>query len=84
MQKDDFIGPVNVGNTHEITILELAEKIIKLCDSKSELVFEELPEDDPMQRKPDITLAKKVLDWEPTVEIDDGLKKTIEYFETVL
>ena len=84
MQKDDFMGPVNIGNTHEITILELAEKIIKLCDSKSKLVYEDLPEDDPMQRKPDITIAKKELGWEPTVDVDEGLKKTVEYFKTVV
>lgn len=84
MQKDDFMGPVNIGNTHEITILELAEKIIKLCDSKSKLVYKELPEDDPLQRKPDITVAKKELGWEPTVKIEDGLEKTIEYFKSVI
>jgi UDP-glucuronate decarboxylase len=81
---DEFIGPVNVGNPGEFTIRELAEKVIQLTGAKSKLVYRPLPEDDPMQRQPDITLAKKVLGWEPTVSLDDGLKKTIDYFRATL
>ncbi len=79
--EDDFTGPVNVGNPGEFTILELAEKIIQLTGSSSTLEYMPLPPDDPIKRKPDISLAKKMLDWEPTVELDVGLTKTIEYFE---
>ena len=81
---DDVTGPVNVGNPGEFTIRELAEKVIKLTGSKSKLVFKPLPQDDPRQRKPDITLAKKLLDWEPKVPLEEGLKKTIEYFDKLL
>ena len=81
---DDVTGPVNVGNPGEFTIRELAEKVIKLTGSKSKLVFKPLPQDDPRQRKPDITLAKKLLDWEPKVPLEEGLKKTIVYFEKLL
>lgn len=78
---DSFTGPVNVGNPGEFTILELAEKVIKFTNSKSKLVFQPLPQDDPMQRKPDISLAKEKLNgWEPKVALDEGLQKTIEYF----
>jgi len=78
---DSFTGPVNIGNPGEFTILELAEKVIKLTGSKSKLVFQPLPQDDPMQRKPDISLAKEKLNgWEPKVALDEGLLKTIEYF----
>ena len=83
MEKEDFMGPVNIGNPKENTIIELAEKIIELTDSDSELVFEKLPKDDPMQRKPDITLAKEKLDWEPKVGLEEGLQKTIDYFKSV-
>lgn len=76
-----FIGPVNLGNPSERTILDLAERIIKLTNSKSNLIFMPLPQDDPTQRKPDISVAKKELNWEPKTDIDDGLKKTIAYFE---
>ena len=69
---------------NEFTILELAKTVIELTNSKSKLIFLPLPEDDPMQRQPDITLAKKVLDWEPKVSLKTGLNKTIEYFETLL
>ncbi|MFA6923959.1 MAG: UDP-glucuronic acid decarboxylase family protein [Bacteroidales bacterium] len=78
---DTFIGPVNLGNPNEFTIIELAEKVLKLTNSKSKLVFEPLPEDDPMQRKPDISLAKKILKWEPKIQLNEGLVKTIEYFK---
>ena len=81
---DDFIGPVNIGNPGEFTILELAQKIIDITGSKSKLIYEPLPKDDPMKRKPDITLAKKMLNWEPTVKLEEGLIKTINYFEQVL
>ena len=81
---DNFIGPVNLGNPHEFTILNFAELIIKLTNSNSEIIFKELPKDDPIQREPDISLAKEKLNWEPTVGIEDGLKATIEYFENIL
>lgn len=81
---DDFIGPVNVGNPGEFTMLELAEMVIKQTGSKSKIVFEPLPSDDPMQRKPDITLAKKVLDWEPKIKLEEGLSRTIDFFKTIV
>ncbi len=81
---DDFIGPVNVGNPGEFTIKELAEKVIELTGSKSELVYEPLPSDDPMQRQPDISLAKEKLKWEPKIKLEEGLVKTIEYFRKKL
>ncbi len=77
---DDFTGPVNVGNPDEFTILELAQKVIALTGSKSEIVFRPLPSDDPTQRQPDITLARKVLQWAPATRLDDGLRKAIDYF----
>ncbi|HAW59380.1 MAG TPA: NAD-dependent dehydratase [Bacteroidales bacterium] len=77
---DDITGPVNIGNPSEFTILELAEKVIQLTDSRSKIVFKPLPPDDPKQRQPDITLAKKLLKWEPQVPLDDGLSLTIAYF----
>jgi UDP-glucuronate decarboxylase len=81
---DDFVGPVNIGNPGEFTILELAQKVIDLIGSKSKLVFLPLPSDDPLQRKPDITLAKEKLNWEPKIELEEGLKKTITYFDNLL
>ena len=81
---DDFVGPVNLGNPDEFTILELAKKIVKITNSKSKIVFKPLPQDDPMQRRPDISLAKEKLKWQPTVKLDQGLKKTIKYFDTIL
>jgi UDP-glucuronate decarboxylase len=82
--ENDFVGPVNIGNPIEFTIKELAEKVIALIpESKSKIIFKDLPQDDPKQRKPDITLAKKELDWEPKVQLEEGLKKTIEYFRKV-
>jgi len=81
--EDEFIGPVNLGNPNEFSILELAEKVIHLTGSKSKLVFKPLPHDDPKQRQPDITLAKEKLGWQPTIELEDGLKYMIEYFKTV-
>lgn len=82
--EDEVTGPVNLGNPGEFTMLELAEKIILLTGSHSKIIFGPLPEDDPMQRKPVIDVAKKVLDWEPTVPLDEGLRKTIEYFRSVV
>ena len=77
---DDFTGPVNLGNPGEFTMLELAEKVLKMTGSKSKIVFQPLPSDDPKQRKPDITLAKSKLNWEPKVKLDEGLERMIEYF----
>ena len=81
---DDFLGPVNIGNPGEFSMLELAEKVIEKTGSKSKIVFKPLPSDDPKMRRPDITLAKSKLDWEPKVKLDEGLEKTIEYFKTKL
>jgi UDP-glucuronate decarboxylase len=81
---DDFTGPVNTGNPGEFTIKELAEKVIDLTGSGSKLDYQPLPQDDPIQRQPDITLAKKVLNWEPKIQLEEGLKKTIPYFEQLL
>ena len=81
--RDDFIGPVNIGNPGEFTILELAEKVIKLTNSKSKIIFQTLPFDDPKQRKPDITLAKKEVGWAPCIPLDEGLKRIISYFKSV-
>ncbi len=79
----DFIGPVNMGNPIEFTIEELAHTVMNLSNSKSRISYKPLPQDDPQQRKPDITKAKKHLNWEPKVELEDGLKKTIRYFENL-
>ena len=81
---DDFIGPVNLGNPEEFRIVELAEMIIGLTDSKSKVVFKPLPQDDPLQRQPDISLAKERLDWEPKTGLEHGLKKTIDYFKGIV
>jgi UDP-glucuronate decarboxylase len=81
---DDISGPVNLGNPHEITVRELAERIIALTGASSKIVFRPLPQDDPMQRCPDITLAKSVLGWEPAVELEKGLTRTIAYFDNLL
>lgn len=83
MEQDDFIGPVNIGNPDEFTIRELAEKVISILDSPSKLVLAPLPEDDPTRRRPDITLAKEKLGWEPNITLDDGLKRTIDWFQTI-
>ncbi len=82
--KENFIGPVNLGNPEEYTILELAEIILELTKSKSKIVFKPLPQDDPIRRKPDIELASKKLNWKPEVRLKEGLMKTIEYFKKVL
>lgn len=82
METDDtFTGPINIGNPNEFTIMQLAERVLALTGSKSRIVKMELPADDPQQRKPDITLAKKLLDWEPKVQLDQGLENTINYFK---
>ncbi len=81
---DNFTGPVNIGNPEEITILQLAQKIIELTNSKSKIIFLALPENDPKKRKPDISLAKEKLNWEPRVSLEQGLLKTIEYFDNIL
>ena len=83
--KDDFLGPVNLGNPNEFTMLELAQMVLKLTNSKSKLVYFEIPKDDPKQRRPDIILAKKELNgWEPLTQLEEGLKKTIKYFESLI
>lgn len=81
---DDFTGPVNTGNPGEFTILELAQKVIEMTGSKSELIFEALPSDDPMQRQPDITLARENLGWDPQIKLEQGLQPTIDYFADLL
>ena len=80
MEQDGFLGPVNIGNPGEFTMLELAQKVLKITGSKSKIEHRPLPKDDPRQRKPDISLAKQKLGWEPRVALDDGLEKTIAYF----
>jgi UDP-glucuronate decarboxylase len=80
---DDFTGPVNIGNPNEFTIKELAEKIIELTHSTSKLIYKSLPKNDPVRRKPDITLANKILGWKPTVELEEGLTYTINYFSDI-
>ena len=82
--KHGFTGPMNLGNPNEFTMLELAELILELTNSKSKIIHQDLPIDDPKQRQPDISLAKEKLNWEPKVQLKEGLKKTIKYFEKVL
>ncbi len=84
MESENFTGPVNVGNDGEYTVLELANMIIKLANSNSKIVFKPLPSDDPIRRKPDLSLAKEKLGYEPKIDIHDGLTKTIEYFSSIL
>jgi UDP-glucuronate decarboxylase len=81
---DEVTGPINLGNPGEFTILELAQKVIALTGSKSKIIYKELPQDDPRQRKPDISLAQKELQWQPTIALEAGLKKTIAYFDQLL
>jgi UDP-glucuronate decarboxylase len=81
---DDFTGPVNLGNPGEFTMLELAEKVIQKIGGKSKIVFRPLPSDDPKMRRPDITIAKRELDWEPKVKLDEGLDHIIQYFREYL
>ena len=82
--KNSIIGPINLGNPNEITINQIASNIKEIIGSKSKISFKKLPSDDPMQRRPDITLAKKTLNWKPLVSLENGLKKTINYFEKEL
>lgn len=84
METNDITGPINLGNPSERTVLNLAELIIKMTNSSSKIIYKSLPKDDPVRRKPDITLAKEILNWEPTVAIEEGLTKTIEYFSQIL
>lgn len=81
--EDEFTGPINLGNPNEFPVLELAERSISMTGSSSKIVFKSLPDDDPKQRQPDITLAKEKLGWQPTVELEEGLKRMIEYFKNV-
>jgi UDP-glucuronate decarboxylase len=81
---NDTIGPINMGNPNEFSIRELAEKVIELTGSKSKIIFQPLPSDDPKQRKPDIDLAKSKLNWEPKIQLEEGLKKTIAYFKSMV
>ncbi len=81
---DDVTGPINLGNPHEIPVSELADRVIRLTGSRSRIVYRELPQDDPMQRCPDITMARRILEWEPRVALDDGLARTIAYFDRML
>ena len=84
MNKEDFIGPVNLGNPTEFSVKEIATKIKELTNSSSEIIHNELPKDDPVRRKPDISLAKSKLNWEPKINLDEGLTKTIDYFKDIL
>lgn len=84
MAKDGFVGPVNLGNPHEVTVRELADKVLALTSSKSKIDFRPLPQDDPTRRKPDISIAKEKLAWEPKIGFEEGLKKTIEEFRSRL
>jgi UDP-glucuronate decarboxylase len=81
---ENFPGPMNLGNPIEFTILQLAETIIRITDSNSKIVFKELPQDDPKQRKPDIELAKSFIVWEPSIQLEEGLIKSIEYFSSLV
>jgi UDP-glucuronate decarboxylase len=84
MNCEDFIGPVNLGNPNEFSIRRLAEQVIEITQSKSEIVYKSLPEDDPVQRRPDISLAKEKLNWKPQVDLAEGLKKAIDYFRQAI
>jgi len=81
MMNSDFTGPVNLGNPVELSMKDLANKIIKLTNSSSKIIYEDLPEDDPKRRRPDISLAYSVLGWAPLIDLETGLKKTINHFE---
>ncbi len=84
METENFTGPVNIGNPGEFKIIELAEMVLKMTGSKSKIVFKPLPKDDPIQRKPDISMAKEKLNWEPKIPLEEGLKRTIEYFKKTI
>jgi len=81
---ESFTGPVNIGNPNEFTIMQLAEEVIRLTNSKSKIIRMPLPSDDPMQRQPNIDLAKKMLQWEPKIQLKEGLIKTIDYFAATI
>ena len=81
---EDVHLPVNIGNPHELTVLEIAEKIIELSGSNSRIIFEPLPEDDPKVRRPDISRANQLLDWSPKISLEEGLRRTIDYFRLKL
>ena len=81
---DEVVGPINIGNPGEYTILEVAEMVLKLIGGRSKIVFKPLPQDDPTQRQPDITVARSTLGWEPKVPLQEGLERTIQYFRTLL
>jgi len=80
---DEFIGPVNLGNPEEFSMLQLAEIVIRLTGSRSKIIFKPLPQDDPLQRCPDIALARKRLNWQPKISLEKGLLETINYFKTL-
>lgn len=82
--RDDVVGPINLGNPGEFTMLQLAETVIDICNSKSAIVFKPLPEDDPKQRRPDISKAEKILDWKPKVPLREGLTRTVSYFDRLI
>jgi UDP-glucuronate decarboxylase len=84
MNQEKIVGPVNAGNPSEFTMIELAKEVLSLTGSKSPIVYKDLPGDDPKKRKPDITLARSVLDWEPKISLQEGLSKTIAYFDNLL
>jgi UDP-glucuronate decarboxylase len=85
METDDaVVGPVNIGNPNEFTIRELAERVVKLTGSKSRIIYQSLPADDPAQRRPDIDVARQLLGWDPSVQLEEGLRRTIEYFRAKL
>jgi UDP-glucuronate decarboxylase len=84
MNTEDFTGPVNIGNPGEFTMLELANKVIELTGSASKIVYQPLPGDDPTKRRPIIDLAREKLNWEPKIDLEEGLKKTIEYFRKLI
>ena len=84
MNKDNFTGPVNLGNDYEMTILDFAKNIIEMTNSKSKIIYKDLPQDDPIKRKPDLTMAKKELKWDNQVDLQMGIKNTIEYFKTII
>jgi UDP-glucuronate decarboxylase len=85
MASDDAVtGPINLGNPHELTVSDLAERVLALTGSRSRIVYQALPQDDPMQRCPDITRARQLLDWQPSVALDEGLNRTVSYFKTLL
>jgi UDP-glucuronate decarboxylase len=81
---DDFIGPINIGNPNEFTIKELAEKVVSITATKSKFVIRDLPADDPRQRQPDISLANRIINWSPVVELEEGLEKTVDYFRKIV